>query len=70
MSAAVTSGQTRSTASRIYDRLRKRSQRAIGKKTSHDMTSSPYSGAAPWMTYEHDAYVAGVRDALNAIEDA
>ena len=49
---------------RIYDRLRKRSQRA-----------RCWNGAAPvggpssyWGEYDHLAYVAGVRDALNAVE--
>ena len=47
---------------RIYDRLRKRSQR---------LTDAWYYNkggkGATWMGREHAAYVAGVKDALNAV---
>ena len=55
MSSTVTKGTDRNQLARIYDRLRKRSQRNILMDRTQD---------------EHHAYVAGVRDGLNAVEDA
>ncbi len=62
---AITHGTTvgGSQLPRIYDRLRKRSQR---------LTDSWYyvgdGRVATWMGREHAAYVAGVKDALNAVQ--
>lgn len=50
----ITSGRDRNLFSRSYDMLRKRSQRNI----SVDRT-----------TDEHEAYVRGVRDALNHVRE-
>lgn len=55
MSSTVTKGRERNDLSRIYDRLRKRSLRNINMDRTQD---------------EHEAYVRGVRDGLNAAEDA
>ncbi len=55
MSNVVTKGRNRNHLSKIYDRLRKRSLRMVMVDRTTD---------------EHGAYVAGVRDALNAAEDA
>ena len=58
---------------RIYDRLRKRSQRAenwfiFGVSVSTRDRVRDSQGLR-WNRYDHAAYVAGVKDALNAIED-
>lgn len=55
MSNTVTKGTDRNTLARIYDRLRKRSLRNILVDRTQD---------------EHEAYVRGVRDGLNAAEKA
>lgn len=64
MAVAVTGGRIRNQFARIYDRLRKRSDRNIGNNRSK------YLGGqfGSWTVAEHEAYVAGVRDALNAVE--
>lgn len=73
MSAAITSGQTRTVASRVYDRLRKRSLRATERRGSRDKMigreSAWYFDTEYWSVKQHEAYTAGVRDALNAIEE-
>lgn len=60
MSMTVTGGRQRTAAARVYDRLRKRSYR----RNVEEMRFI-FAGAR-W--HEHEAYVAGVRDALNAME--
>lgn len=55
MSKVVTAGKARNTLSRIYDRLRKRSFRNLAVDRTSD---------------EHEWYVKGVRDGLNAAEEA
>lgn len=50
----ITKGNNRNDLSRIYDRLRKRSQRNIMMDRTTD---------------EHEAYVRGVKDTLNALQD-
>ena len=72
MSVMVTGGRTRVNAAKIYDRLRKRSLRSLGQRrfleiTGRTMTTAP---SATWVDTDHMAYVAGVRDALNAISSA
>ena len=65
-----TKGRDRTTAARIYDRLRKRSYRAIGRKVSCEMTPNSRF-ASDWIRWgyeQHEAYVAGVWAALKAIE--
>lgn len=82
MSVSVTGGATRSTAARVYDRLRKRSLRArtfnranqyndeVGLKVISDVVGKGTKfDHLLWNDYDHHAYVAGVRDALNAIEE-
>lgn len=49
---------------RIYDRLRKRSQRLEVKV---GLVDSPVRLRDFWDGYDHLAYVAGVKDALNAV---
>lgn len=77
MSVMVTGGRTRVSAAKVYDRLRKRSLRAMNKRggvSYEDMVSrttrSPYIDGSSWNGTDHMAYVAGVRDALNAISSA
>lgn len=78
MSVMVTGGRTRINAAKIYDRLRKRSLRALNldrSVTFRDMTvrttGDPWVDNGVWIDTDHMAYVAGVRDALNAVsEDA
>lgn len=73
MSTKVTAGRERNPFAQVYDRLRKRSQRAtrspnvafedmVGRSTG----SAMWDGSA-WYRTDHLAYVAGVRDALNAV---
>ena len=52
------------TARRIYDRLRKRSYRRT-KRIDYVVHGS--IGITEWTGYDHEAYVAGVRDALNEV---
>ena len=54
---------------RLYERLRKRSYRACWKVSAQEFLRVPsYEGrAAMWDEIHHEAYVAGVRDALNAL---
>ena len=64
-----TGGRNRTLKARVYDRLRKRSLRAIREKTEHEVTHR--ASASDWTLWNeslHEAYVAGVRDALNALE--
>ena len=70
----ITQGTTRGGGqlARIYDRLRKRSQRILadGKVPYNTMAQPPrfLKGNSEWQAFDHGAYVAGVRDALNAVE--
>jgi len=66
---AITHGTTvgGSQLPRIYDRLRKRSQRRTD--AWYYSTATSVKGAT-WMGREHAAYVAGVKDALNAVDGA
>ena len=56
---------------RIYDRLRKRGQRALRNRISlgaFGIEGDPGDKGLWYNHYDHVAYVAGVRDALNAVE--
>lgn len=77
MSTTITKGTERNALSRIYDRLRKRSQRR--HKAKQDWPHLPRAGGRqgftndflpPWGLADHEAYILGVRDALNAVEEA
>lgn len=74
MSATITSGRVRGPMARIYDRLRKRSQRAAVNDTPFiDMAGrayDEYNTGEVWWKSDHIAYLAGVRDALNAVSSA
>lgn len=72
MSTSVTAGRTgwghtlwgRTRLTVIYDRLRKRSYRKMR------LWSDDFYGLEDWHDHEqHTAYVEGVRDALNAVEE-
>jgi len=54
----------RGTLGRIYDRLRKRSQRKLYSRSIDDSLSALLGQIA------HDHYVAGVKDALQAVEQS
>ena len=58
----------------IYERLRKRSLRAIGKQAisvlgGWKIRSGEFLVSSPYTNGLHASYVAGVRDALAAVED-
>lgn len=70
---AVTHGTTTggNNLSRIYDRLRKRSDRAVWEKPRATVIGHiSYTGFThgDWSMKEHEAFVAGVRQALSAVE--
>ena len=57
---------------RVYDRLRKRSLRAIDTKEGYArMTGSEdkAEGWFDWDDFDHRAYLLGVRHALNAVKE-
>lgn len=69
-------GRTFNQARRLYDRLRKRSYRKVAawEKAWYEAVWNPNvsdfvtdGDAVPWDKYEHEAYVAGVKDTLNAV---
>ena len=67
---AITNGTRRggNEYARIYDRLRKRSYRYVGRQIwPWFMNGGENSSLGDWYGIEHDAYVAGVRDALSLI---
>lgn len=74
MSVMVTGGRTRVNAAKVYDRLRKRSLRALNSRDGVDFEDfigrTQWVGRGQWIESDHMAYVAGVRDALNAISSA
>ena len=49
---------------RVYDRLRKRSHRRLYAWYFNEALDDP-----AWMGRQHAAYVAGVLDALNAVQE-
>ena len=54
---------------RIYDRLRKRSDRGTHHRPRSSFVAQSFMGfKGDWSYKEHEAYVAGVRDALNAVD--
>lgn len=69
MSTKVTAGTDRNTYSKVYDRLRKRSLRAMCKsrKVAHVLGTNAWWADASWSKGDHESYIAGVRDALNAV---
>ena len=68
MSTEVTGGRARSNLARDYDRLRKRSQRQYDwYRRAFRANLVPFAALAS-VGNTHKAYVAGVRDALNAVD--
>lgn len=57
--------QDRNIRRRVYDRLRKRSYRRT--KAIDYVVRDGSIGLTEWTGYDHEAYVAGVRDALNEL---
>lgn len=76
--SSFTDGRRRTLYARVYDRLRKRSQRRMARVTTEwdnwlndpVPVESPLEGAPEevYGSLDHTSYVSGVRDALTAID--